>query len=56
MALVKKRPKPDQGGLGDLTRLRILEHLVDGEKSVEEFVDLIGSSQGRIGRHLACLR
>ena len=43
-------------GLGDPTRLRILEHLLDGEKSVGELVDLVGSPQGRISSHLACLR
>ena len=43
-------------GLGDPTRLRILEYLLDGEKSVRELVGLIGSAQGRICSHLACLR
>lgn len=43
-------------GLGDPTRLRILEHLLDGEKSVGELVDLIGAPQGRVSSHLACLR
>ena len=43
-------------GLGDPTRLRILEYLLEGEKSVSELVDLIGSAQGRISSHLACLR
>jgi DNA-binding transcriptional ArsR family regulator len=43
-------------GLGDPTRLRILEHLLEGEKNVGELVDLIGSPQGRISSHLACLR
>jgi DNA-binding transcriptional ArsR family regulator len=43
-------------GLGDPTRLKILEHLLAGEKSVGELVDLIGSAQGRISSHLACLR
>jgi DNA-binding transcriptional ArsR family regulator len=43
-------------GLGDPTRLRILEHLLEGEKSVGELVRLIGSGQGRISSHLACLR
>ncbi len=43
-------------GLGDPTRLRILEHLLAGEQSVGELVDLIGSAQGRISSHLACLR
>jgi ArsR family transcriptional regulator, cadmium/lead-responsive transcriptional repressor len=71
MALVKERPRIKSGprdpifidllakfyrGLGDPTRLRILEHLLDGEKSVGELVDLVGSPQGRISSHLACLR
>ncbi len=43
-------------GLGDPTRLRILEHLLAGEKNVGELVGLIGSPQGRISSHLACLR
>ncbi len=43
-------------GLGDPTRLRILEYLLEGEKSVSELVDLIGSAQGRVSNHLACLR
>lgn len=42
--------------LGDPTRLRILELLVDGEKTVSEMVDAIGYPQGRISSHLACLR
>jgi ArsR family transcriptional regulator, cadmium/lead-responsive transcriptional repressor len=43
-------------GLGDPTRLRILEYLLEGEKSVSELVDLLGSAQGRVSSHLACLR
>lgn len=43
-------------GLGDPTRLRILEHLLEGEKAVGALVELIGSAQGRISSHLACLR
>ncbi len=71
MALLKERPRIKSGprdpvfmellakfyrGLGDPTRLRILEHLLAGEKSVGELVELIGSPQGRISSHLACLR
>ncbi len=71
MALVKERTQPKAGphapvfvellakfyrGLGDPTRLRILEHLLTGEKSVGELVALIRSPQGRISSHLACLR
>jgi DNA-binding transcriptional ArsR family regulator len=43
-------------GLGDPTRLRILEYLLEGEKTVSELVELIGSAQGRVSSHLACLR
>lgn len=43
-------------GLGDPTRLRIVELLLDGEKNVSELVELIGSPQGRISSHLSCLK
>lgn len=44
-------------GLSDLTRLRIVELLLDeGEKNVSEMVTLLGQSQGRLSNHLACLR
>jgi ArsR family transcriptional regulator, cadmium/lead-responsive transcriptional repressor len=71
MALVKERPRTKSRprdpvfiellakfyrGIGDPTRLRILEYLLDGEKSVGELVNLIGSPQGRVSSHLACLR
>ncbi len=71
MALVKERTASQAGsrdpmfiellakfyrGVGDPTRLRILEHLLRGEKNVGELVTLIGSPQGRISSHLACLR
>jgi DNA-binding transcriptional ArsR family regulator len=42
--------------LGDPTRLRILEALLAGERTVSELVDLIGAPQSRISNHLACLR
>src|SRR5688572_13604325 len=41
--------------LGDPSRLRLLEFVLDGEHSVNECVDHIGLSQGRISAHLACL-
>lgn len=41
--------------LGDPTRLRLLEFLLDEEHSVTECVEHIGLSQGRISTHLACL-
>ena len=43
-------------GLSDLTRLRIVEHLLDGEKNVSELVGLLGQPQSRVSNHLACLR
>ncbi len=44
-------------GLSDLTRLRIVELLLDeGEQNVSELVEALGQSQGRISNHLACLR
>lgn len=43
-------------GLGDPTRVRIIEYLLEGDKSVGELVALLGSSQGRVSTHLACLR
>jgi DNA-binding transcriptional ArsR family regulator len=44
-------------GLGDPTRLRILEELRNaGELSVGELVDRLGLPQPKISNHLACLR
>jgi DNA-binding transcriptional ArsR family regulator len=44
-------------GLSDLTRLRIVEVLLDeGEKNVSELVALLGQPQSRVSNHLACLR
>ena len=43
-------------GLDDPTRVLILELLLDGEKTVSELVALVGSPQGRVSSHLACLR
>jgi DNA-binding transcriptional ArsR family regulator len=42
--------------LGDPTRLKILEMLLDGEKSVSELVRRLGIQQGRVSNHLACLK
>ncbi|MFQ5924467.1 MAG: ArsR/SmtB family transcription factor [Dehalococcoidia bacterium] len=42
--------------LGDASRLKILESLLDGEKNVGKLVELVGSSQGRVSNHLACLK
>jgi len=43
-------------GLGDPTRLKILEILLDEEKSVSDLVRLLGVQQGRVSNHLACLK
>jgi DNA-binding transcriptional ArsR family regulator len=43
-------------GLGDPTRVRILNILLDGERSVSELVGLLGTPQGRVSSHLSCLR
>ena len=43
-------------GLGDPTRLKILELLFEGEKSVTDLVQALGVQQGRVSNHLACLK
>ena len=44
-------------GLGDPTRLRILELLRDeGELAVGELVERLGLAQPKVSNHLACLR
>lgn len=42
--------------LGDPTRLRLLNLLLQGEQSVTELVEAVGAPQGRISTHLGCLR
>ena len=42
--------------LGDPTRLRILELLEGGERSVGQLVAAVGQPQPRVSTHLACLR
>src|SRR2546429_5159743 len=42
--------------LGDPTRLRVLELLGDGERSVGELVAGLGLPQPKVSNHLACLR
>lgn len=41
--------------LGDPTRLRLLEFLMDGEHTVTECVVHVGLAQGRVSAHLGCL-
>jgi ArsR family transcriptional regulator, cadmium/lead-responsive transcriptional repressor len=41
--------------LGDPTRLRLLEFLLDAEHTVSECVTHIGLAQSRVSTHLACL-
>ncbi len=43
-------------GLGDPTRVRILQLLIERERTVGELVDELDSFQGRVSSHLACLR
>ncbi len=43
-------------GLGDPTRVHVLQLLLEGEKSVSQLVDATGTLQGRLSSHLACLR
>ncbi len=43
-------------GLGDPTRLRILELLRGRERSVGELIDELGLAQSKVSNHLACLR
>jgi DNA-binding transcriptional ArsR family regulator len=42
--------------LGDPTRLRIVEALLERERTVFELVELVGSPRSRVSNHLACLR
>ena len=43
-------------GLSDLTRLRIVESLLNKEHNVSELISLIGAPQSSISNHLACLK
>ena len=43
-------------GIGNPVRLRVLELLADGERSVGELATLLGQPQPKISNHLACLR
>ena len=42
--------------LGDRKRLRILELVSEGERSVGELAELLGEPQSKVSNHLACLR
>jgi DNA-binding transcriptional ArsR family regulator len=42
-------------GLGDTTRLSILEVLKEGETTTSEIVKKTGQSQSNISNHLSCL-
>jgi DNA-binding transcriptional ArsR family regulator len=42
--------------LGDRTRLRIVELVTDGERSVGELARLLDEPQPKVSNHLACLR
>jgi DNA-binding transcriptional ArsR family regulator len=42
-------------GLGDSTRLSILEALRNGEKTTSEIVTDTGQSQSNVSNHLSCL-
>jgi len=42
-------------GFGDVTRLSILESLLDREKTVTEISQSVGKSQSNVSNHLSCL-
>lgn len=42
--------------LGDPTRLRLLEALLEGPHSVSELMAIMDAPQSRISNHLACLK
>ncbi|HWP60488.1 MAG TPA: metalloregulator ArsR/SmtB family transcription factor, partial [Candidatus Acidoferrales bacterium] len=43
-------------GLGDATRLRIVEALLEKERSVSDLIKLLKIPQSNISNHLACLK
>ncbi|GAX91652.1 ArsR/SmtB family transcription factor [Effusibacillus lacus] len=43
-------------GLSNPTRFRIVESLLDGEKSVSELVEILGANQSQVSNQLACLK
>lgn len=42
--------------LGDPTRLRLLEVLRDGERTVSQLVEVVEAPRSRVSNHLACLK
>ena len=42
--------------LGDPTRLRLLEALLEGQHTVSELMTIVDAPQSRISNHLACLK
>jgi len=52
-------PAPDLAvltALAEPTRLRILDQVRDGERTVGELVDVLGTAQPAVSRHLRVLR
>ena len=43
-------------GLGDPTRVRIIQLLLERPRNVSELVSILGCPQGRVSSHLGCLR
>ena len=43
-------------GLGDPTRVRILQLLLERERTVTDLIEETGALQGRLSSHLSCLR
>lgn len=43
-------------GLADPTRLRIVEALLEKERTVSELIKVLGVPQSNISNHLACLK
>jgi ArsR family transcriptional regulator, cadmium/lead-responsive transcriptional repressor len=42
--------------LGDPTRLRLLEVLLGGERTVAQLTEVLGAPRSRVSNHLACLK